>query len=94
MTDETRKNLHHLASLASLRELQREKVWSRIHLAPLLLAEDDRDVYRRQQAALAREKEIMKDVEGWEVSRRYFCGSEKGYRGFPDCRGFLLGGGD
>ena len=50
------------------RELQREKVWSRIHLVPLLLAEGDRDAYRRQQAALAREREIMKDVPGWEVS--------------------------
>ena len=49
------------------RELQREKVWSRIHLVPLLMAEGDRDLYRRQQAALAREKEIMKDVPGWEV---------------------------
>lgn len=35
---------------------------------PLLLAEGDRDAYRRQQAALAREKEIMKDVKDWEVS--------------------------
>ncbi|KAG0656893.1 hypothetical protein C6P46_006914 [Rhodotorula mucilaginosa] len=43
-------------------ELQREKAWSRIHLVPLLLAESDRDVYRREQAALAREKEIMKDA--------------------------------
>lgn len=50
------------------RELQREKVWSRIHLVPLLLAEGDRDAYRRQQAALQREREIMKDVKGWEVS--------------------------
>jgi len=49
------------------RELLREKAWSRIHLVPLLLAEGDRDTYRREQAALAREKEIMKDVEGWEV---------------------------
>lgn len=51
------------------RELQREKVWSRIHLVPLLLAEGDRDAYRRQQAALERERAIMKDVKGWEVSR-------------------------
>lgn len=50
------------------RELEREKAWSRIHLVPLLLAEGDRDAYRRQQAALAREREIMKDVKGWEVS--------------------------
>src|SRR5262245_10572545 len=52
------------------RELQREKVWSRIHLVPLLLAEGDRDAYRREQAAIAREREIMKNVKGWEVS---FC---------------------
>lgn len=32
------------------------------------MAEGDRDLYRRQQAALEREKEIMKDVPGWEVS--------------------------
>jgi hypothetical protein len=32
------------------------------------MAEGDRDAYRRQQAALAREREIMKDVKGWEVS--------------------------
>jgi len=52
------------------RELQREKIWSRIHLVPLLLAEGDRDAYRRERAALAREQEIMKDVKDWEV-RRY-----------------------
>lgn len=50
------------------RELQRENIWSRIYLVPLLIAEGDRDAYRRQQAALAREQEIMKDVKGWEVS--------------------------
>jgi NADH dehydrogenase (ubiquinone) 1 alpha subcomplex subunit 13 len=42
-------------------------VWSRIHLVPMLMAEGDRDLYRRQQAALALEREIMKDVPGWEV---------------------------
>ena len=36
---------------------------------PLLLAEADRDVYRREKAMVAREKEIMKDVPDWEVSR-------------------------
>ena len=35
----------------------------------MLLAEGDRDAYRREQAALAREREIMKDVKGWEVRR-------------------------
>ena len=42
----------------------REKTWSRLHLVPLLMAEGDRDTYRRTSAALAREKEIMKDVDG------------------------------
>jgi len=59
----------------SIRELQREKVWSRLHLVPLLLAEGDRDEYRRQQAANAREREIMKDVKGWEVSLQRWEGS-------------------
>lgn len=49
------------------RELKRENMWARIHLVPLLMAEGDRDAYRREQAARAREKEIMKDVRGWEV---------------------------
>lgn len=35
---------------------------------PMMLAEQDRDAYRRNVAAVAREKEIMKDVPGWEVS--------------------------
>ncbi|KIY49487.1 hypothetical protein FISHEDRAFT_41300 [Fistulina hepatica ATCC 64428] len=56
------------------RELEREKMWSRIHLAPLLTAEADRDAYRRQQAALAREKIIMKDVKGWEPGRSVYNG--------------------
>ena len=64
-TDETMTKI--FRSVIPIRELQREKTWSRIHLIPLLLAEGDRDAYRRQQAALAREKEIMKDVHGWEV---------------------------
>ncbi|WVQ84511.1 hypothetical protein IAT38_006665 [Cryptococcus sp. DSM 104549] len=54
---------------AEKRELLREKTWSRINLVPVILAEQDRDVYRREQAALAREKEIMEDVPGWEVGK-------------------------
>lgn len=54
------------------RELKREQAWSRIHLVPLLLAEQDRDAYRRNVAAMKREGEIMKDVEGWEVSLSLF----------------------
>ncbi|UZJ51681.1 hypothetical protein CBS101457_001001 [Exobasidium rhododendri] len=51
------------------RELKREKAWSRIHLVPMILAEADRDAYRRGQAQLAREKEVMKDVHGWEAGK-------------------------
>jgi NADH dehydrogenase (ubiquinone) 1 alpha subcomplex subunit 13 len=50
------------------RELEREKAWSRIHLIPMLMAEADRDEYRRTEASKAREAEIMKNVKGWEVS--------------------------
>lgn len=42
-------------------------MWSRIHLTPLLLAESDRDTFRREKATLLREKELMKDVKDWEV---------------------------
>ncbi|CAM0139790.1 hypothetical protein VKS41_009336 [Umbelopsis sp. WA50703] len=54
------------------RELKRENIWSRIHLIPLLTAESDRDNYRRQQAALAREAEIMKDVKDWKVGESVY----------------------
>lgn len=40
------------------------------------MAEGDRDVYRRAHAAQTREKEIMKDVDGWEagrIARRHTC---------------------
>jgi hypothetical protein len=49
------------------RELEREKIWARIHLVPLLLAEGDRDAFRREHAATARERAIMDGVPGWEV---------------------------
>ncbi len=49
------------------RELQREKVWSRIHLIPLLLAEADRAAYHLRLSDMALEAAIMKDVPGWEV---------------------------
>ncbi|KAI5304992.1 hypothetical protein KEM56_005543 [Ascosphaera pollenicola] len=40
-------------------ELAREKVWSRIHLIPLLQAEEDRDQARRYFADKARAKEYL-----------------------------------
>lgn len=40
-------------------ELAREKMWSRIHLIPMLQAEEDRDLVRRHLADQAREKELL-----------------------------------
>ncbi|KAI5286024.1 hypothetical protein KEM54_000120 [Ascosphaera aggregata] len=40
-------------------ELAREKVWSRIHLIPLLQAEEDRDQVRRYFADKARANELL-----------------------------------
>lgn len=40
-------------------ELAREKMWSRIHLIPLLTAEEDRDLVRRHLADQKREKELL-----------------------------------
>ncbi|KAF9925014.1 hypothetical protein FBU30_005148 [Linnemannia zychae] len=54
------------------RELEREKIWSRIHLIPLLQAEADRDTYRRETAAVEREAEIMKDVKGWKAGESVY----------------------
>lgn len=39
---------------------------------PLLTAEADRDLYRRTEAAKAREAEIMKDVDGWKVGESVY----------------------
>ena len=40
-------------------ELAREKMWSRIHLIPMLQAEEDRDLVRKHLADQAREKELL-----------------------------------
>ncbi|CCG82429.1 Mitochondrial distribution and morphology protein 34 [Taphrina deformans PYCC 5710] len=56
------------------RDLQRERVWSRIYLTPMLQAEADRDTYRRRLAAQSREAEIMKDVKGWDAKGSVYHG--------------------
>lgn len=43
----------------SYSELAREKMWARIHLIPLLQAEEDRDQVRRYYADKEREKELL-----------------------------------
>lgn len=40
-------------------ELAREKMWARIHLIPMLQAEEDRDQVRRYYAQQAMEKELL-----------------------------------
>ncbi|KAL2865835.1 putative NADH-ubiquinone oxidoreductase subunit GRIM-19 [Aspergillus lucknowensis] len=43
-------------------ELAREKIWGRLHLLPLLQAEEDRDQVRRAIADAAREKQLTGEV--------------------------------
>ena len=40
-------------------ELGREKMWSRIHLTPMLQAEEDRDQVRRWYANQERERDLL-----------------------------------
>ena len=40
-------------------ELAREKMWARIHLVPMLQAEEDRDQVRRYYSQQAMEQELM-----------------------------------
>jgi NADH dehydrogenase (ubiquinone) 1 alpha subcomplex subunit 13 len=79
------------------REMAREKMWTRIHLIPMLQAETDRDDVRRYWAAQEREKELMKDVKGWEFgsvynSDRYVLHHRRLGKG-PGRRGWLTAGG-
>ncbi|KNZ48107.1 hypothetical protein VP01_5902g1, partial [Puccinia sorghi] len=53
-------------------ELKRENMWSRIHLVPILTAESDRDIFRRERAMVDREREIMKDDPSWVVGQSVY----------------------
>lgn len=46
-------------SLLLYSELAREKTWGRLHILPLLQAEEDRDQARRFFADKARERELF-----------------------------------
>ena len=52
-------------------ELAREKMWSRIHLIPLLQAEEDRDQVRRHLAQKQMEKELLGEEHKVYNSDRY-----------------------
>ncbi|KAJ6260381.1 hypothetical protein Dda_4607 [Drechslerella dactyloides] len=59
------------ATFAVCSELLREKRWARIHLVPVLQAEEDRDMVRRVWAGERREELLMKDVKGWKLGSVY-----------------------
>lgn len=61
-----------MAGIREQRELKREKLWARFYLQPVLEAEADRDMVRRHYARIAREQEIMKDVEGWDAEENVY----------------------
>ena len=52
-------------------EYAREKAWARIHLTPVLQAEEDRDQARRYYADLAREKDLLGSETSAYNSDRY-----------------------
>lgn len=52
-------------------------MWSRIHLIPLLQAEEDRDMVRRTWADQAREKELLGSQTKVYNSNRYVRQSYK-----------------
>lgn len=52
-------------------ELAREKMWSRLYIAPLLQAEEDRDQVRRYYADKEREKELLGSETKIYNSERY-----------------------
>jgi len=52
-------------------ELAREKMWARIHLIPVLQAEEDRDQVRRYLADQEREKQLLGKVTKVYYSDRF-----------------------
>lgn len=58
-------------------ELAREKTWARIHLIPVLQAEEDRDQVRRYLADKAREKELLGSETKVYHSDRYVLSTEE-----------------
>ena len=54
------------------REVRREKVARREALYPVLQAEEDRAWVARKAAAEAKERELMKGVEGWEAGKSVY----------------------
>jgi len=60
-----------LIEVETCSEYAREKMWARIHLLPVLQAEEDRDQVRRYLADQAREKELLGENTKVYHSDRY-----------------------
>lgn len=78
-------------------EYAREKAWARIHLTPVMQAEEDRDQARRYFADLAREKELLGSETKAYNSDRYVVHSvlrSFGVVGCPGRAGLVRGGCD
>lgn len=48
-------------------ELKREKMWARLYLLPVFQAEMDREWMKWRASQIQEEKEIMKNVQGWNA---------------------------
>ncbi len=69
-------------------------MWSRIHLIPMLQAEEDRDLVRRQWADKARERELMggeTKVYHTDRSVRNFVWGAKNVQHLERCLDFVMG---
>ncbi|KNE66686.1 hypothetical protein AMAG_11186 [Allomyces macrogynus ATCC 38327] len=54
------------------REIRREQTWARIHLVPMLQAEQDRHEARMLAQQEEIERKAMKDVPGWKVGEKVY----------------------
>lgn len=61
-----------IAGIRERNELFRENQWSRIYIQPLLLAEVDRDDYRRLMSLQAREAAIMSEVPDFDPKKSVY----------------------
>lgn len=81
-------------------ELAREKMWARIHLIPMLQAEEDRDQVRRYWADQERERVLLGKNTRVYHSDRYvlddiFLGGGEGFAGMEALSvGMEIGSGD
>ncbi|KAF4841500.1 NADH dehydrogenase [ubiquinone] 1 alpha subcomplex subunit 13 [Colletotrichum siamense] len=81
---------HLIKGIREANELAREKMWARIHLIPLLQAEEDRDQVRRYYADQAREKELLGENTKVYHNDRFVHPSAKTFRGLREYEEMLM----